>query len=227
MAKRDVDRDRDRDQDAEAGEPATGETAAGEATTAEEPVDAGETPEGEGSLFRRMKGKARGMQTSVAEKARGMQTSVAEKAKGMQDSVAEKIAETSEAAQDKFRDKLNELNSILPCIRELGYSVDAIHVGLGLLPDVSIEVSGLAKTMDNETYERVLEAQKDNKLTCLILRALQTTSVWQKKIHFMNMGCDHATVTLGIPPKMTLKFDKTGEPPRPLAALGEGRRQGT
>ena len=37
---------------------------------------------------------------------------------------------------------------------------------------------------------------------------LQTTSSWQQKIHIMGMGCDRATITLGIPPKISLKFDK-------------------
>jgi hypothetical protein len=44
------------------------------------------------------------------------------------------------------------------------------------------------------------------------LRTLQTTSSWQQKIHFIDMGCDQATITLGIPPKITLKFAKAGPP---------------
>ncbi len=46
----------------------------------------------------------------------------------------------------------------------------------------------------------------------LVLRALQTTSMWQQKIAFMDLGCDRATITLGIPPKITLKFDKLAAP---------------
>jgi hypothetical protein len=132
-----------------------------------------------------------------------------EKAKEVQGVVAEKLAETAEAAQDKLRDKLNEVNEILPVIRQLGYSVDAVQIGLGLLPEVGIDVSGLAKTMDEATYQRVLEEQADNKVTVLILRTLQTTSTWQQKIQLMDMGCDQATITLGLPPKMTLKFQKS------------------
>ena len=150
-----------------------------------EPADKEESADKE-SLFQRMKDKAKEVQSSVAEK----------------------IAETSEAAQEKVRDKLNELNSLLPCIRELGYSVDSVQIGIGLLPDVGIDVSGLAKTMDEATYERVLEEQKENKVISLILRTLHTASSWQQKVHLMEMISDQATITLGIPPKMTLKFHK-------------------
>lgn len=131
-----------------------------------------------------------------------------DKAKEVQSSVAEKIADASEAAQDKVREKLNELNSLLPCIRELGYSVDAVEIGIGLLPEVGIDVSGLSKTMDEATYQRVLEEQKDNRVISLILKTLNTASSWQQKIQLMEMVSDQATITLGIPPKLTLKFNR-------------------
>ena len=162
------------------------ETESPEEVSEETSDENAEPAEKEGSLFQRMK----------------------EKAKEVQSSVADKIAETSEAAQDKVREKLNELNSLLPCIRELGYSVDSVQIGIGLLPDVGIDVSGLAKTMDEATYERVLEEQKDNKVISLILRTLHTASSWQQKIHLMEMISDQATITLGIPPKLTLKFHR-------------------
>lgn len=149
---------------------------------------------------------------AVEEKEESLLQRVKDRAKGVQIAVAEKIAETSEAAQEKVREKLAELNDLVPSIRALGYSVDGIQVGIGLLPDVGIDVSGLARTMDAAAYERVLEEQKDNKLISLILRTLQTTSSWQQKIHFIDMGCDQATITLGIPPKITLKFAKAGPP---------------
>ena len=138
------------------------------------------------SLFQRLKGKAREVQSTVAEK----------------------IAETSEAAQEKLREKLDELDGLLPAIRELGYTVDAVQIGIGLLPEIGIDVSGLARTMDAATYERVLEEQKENKVISLVLRTLQTTSTWQQKIHFAALGCDQATITLGLPPRITLKFTK-------------------
>lgn len=152
----------------------------------ETPEEQPDSPEKEESLFQRMKDKAKEVQSSVAEK----------------------IAETSEAAQDKVREKLNELNNLLPAIRELGYSVDGVQIGIGLLPEVGIDVSGLAKTMDQATYERVLEEQQDNKVISLILKTLNTASSWQQKIQLMEMVSDQATITLGIPPKLTIKFQR-------------------
>ena len=155
-------------------------------TAAEREAAAEGEAEDKESLFQRLKGVARDVQSTVAEK----------------------IAETSEAAQEKLREKLDELNGLLPAIREVGYTVDAVQVGIGLLPEIGIDVSGLARTMDAEAFERVMEEQKENKVIGLILRTLQTTSSWQQKIHFANLGCDQATITLGLPPRITLKFTK-------------------
>ncbi len=161
------------------------ESSADLAAAAGEPGADGEAEDKE-SLFQRLKGKAREVQSTVAEK----------------------IAETTEAAQEKLREKLDELDGLLPAIRELGYTVEAVEIGIGLLPEIGIDVSGLARTMDAATYERVLEEQKENKVISLVLRTLQTTSTWQQKIHFAALGCDQATITLGLPPRITLKFTR-------------------
>jgi hypothetical protein len=151
-----------------------------------------ESPEGseEGSpkesVFGRMKGKALEMKSSVKDK----------------------IADISEAGMDKLREMLAEVNDILPFLRELGYSVDGLQVGIGLIPTVAIDIGGLTKTMAPETYARILEEQKERALLVAIIKTLQTTSAVQQKIKLIQMQSDDATITLGIPPKVTLKFKK-------------------
>ena len=129
-----------------------------------------------------------------------------DKAKGVKDSVADKVAEASEAGQEKLKEAVAEVDGIVPALRELGYAVEGIQVGVGLLPDIGIEVSGLTKTMDEATFHRILEEHKDNKVLTVVVRSLQTASALQHKIHIMGMRADTAVVVLGLPPKLTLKF---------------------
>jgi hypothetical protein len=139
-----------------------------------------------GSVFQRMKDKAKDVQTGVTEK----------------------ISKASEAGWAKLKDTTAEVDEILPAIRELGYSVDGIQIGVGLIPDIVIEISGLTKTMDEPSYQRILEERKDKKLLCSVLRTLQTASGLHDKVHIAGMKSDTAAITLGLPPKVNLKFTK-------------------
>jgi hypothetical protein len=133
-----------------------------------------------------------------------------EKAKDIHAGVTEKIADFSEAGMGKVKEMLAEVNAILPFITELGYTTEGISVGIGLMPDISIEVSGLTKTMDETTYQRILEEQKEREVLVAILKALQTASALQSKIKFFGMRADVATITISLPSKLTLKFKKIG-----------------
>jgi hypothetical protein len=123
--------------------------------------------------------------------------------------VTEKIADASEAGMEKLQEVMEEVDELRPFLQELGYSIEGIQIGIGLIPDVSIDIGGLSKTIPEETYQRILEEQKDRKLLVSILKALQTASALQHKVHFLGMRSDNASITLGLPPKMSLKFKKS------------------
>ncbi|MEN6310257.1 MAG: hypothetical protein ABFD80_01820, partial [Acidobacteriota bacterium] len=131
-----------------------------------------------------------------------------DKARGVQAGIAGKISQASEAGLTKLKEMTDEVNEILPLISELGYSVESIQVGVGLIPDIIIEISGLTKKMDEEAYRRILKEKEDKKLLCSVLRALQAASGLHDKIHIAGMKSDTGTLTLGQPPKVTLKFKK-------------------
>jgi hypothetical protein len=131
-----------------------------------------------------------------------------DKAKGVQTGLAGTISKASEAGSTKLKEMTDEVDEILPLIRELGYSVDGIQVGVGLIPDIVIEISGLTKTLDEKAYRRILEEKKDKKLLCSVLKTLQTASGLHDKIHIVGMKSDSAAITLGLPPKINLKFKK-------------------
>ncbi len=131
------------------------------------------------------------------------------KAKEAQASVADRIADASESVQGKVLDATAGVNEILPVIRELGYTVEGINVAVGLIPDVTIDISGLAKTIEDGRYQEVLEEHKDSKLRVGVIKALQGMSLMHQKVQIGQMTQDTASITLGFPPKVTLKFKRT------------------
>lgn len=73
---------------------------------------------------------------------------------------------------------------------------------------MTIEISGLTKTMDEQSYQRLLKEKKDEKLLSSVLRTLQTASTLHDRVHIAGMKSDAAAITLGLPPKVNLKFTK-------------------
>jgi len=149
----------------------------------------------------------------------------------MHTGVTKKIADTSEACADTnatetsilnklkgkaievhacVTEKIAEVDEISPALCELGYTVEGIKVAVGLIPNVSIDVGGMTKTMPEETYQRVLEEHKDRMVLVSVVKTLQTISTLQSKVHFLGMRSDNATITLGLPPKVSLNFKKVG-----------------
>jgi len=79
------------------------------------------------------------------------------KVQDVQSGISVALSGASEAGVEKFKGAVEEVNALLPLVSELGYSVDAVGFGIGLVPDVSIQVSGLTQTMDETIYRRILD----------------------------------------------------------------------
>jgi hypothetical protein len=63
-------------------------------------------------------------------------------------------------------------------------------------------------TENDEKSGSVFQKMKDKKLLCSVLKTLQTASGLHDKIHIVGMKSDSAAITLGLPPKINLKFKK-------------------
>ncbi len=121
---------------------------------------------------------------------------------------AEAWGSISGAANEEVKGRITELNSLVPMIAELGYSVDGIQIAIGPIPDVVLKISGLSRTMPEDRYRRVLEEHKDKPVLLAVVKALQAASGLHQRIHFMGMRSDTASVVLGLPPKVTLEFNR-------------------
>jgi hypothetical protein len=183
-------------------------------------VDTNTTQE---SILGKLKSKAMEMHTGGTEKIADASGACAEanetetsllnrlkdKAMEVHAGVTEKIANVSDAGMEKLQEMMAEVEEISPFLCELGYTVEGIKVAIGLIPDISIDIGGMTKTMPEETYQRIMEEHKDKVVLVSIVKALQTISALQNRVHFLGMRSDNATITLGLPPKVSLNFKKT------------------
>lgn len=126
------------------------------------------------------------------------------KARDVQDGVLDKLSEVSEVGQERIKDAVEMVNELLPVVLECGYSVEGIDVSIGLVPEITIEIGGLNTTIEEAKYQQILETHKERKMLLGVIRALQTTS----KIRFLQMRADRGKITLGLPPKISLKFSQ-------------------
>jgi hypothetical protein len=184
-------------------------------------VDTNATQE---SILGKLKSKAMEMHTGVTEKiadasetcadTKTTETSILNKLKDkameVHAGVTEKIVDASEAGMEKIQEMMAEVDEISPCLSELGYTVEGIKVAVGLIPNVSIDIGGMTKTMPEETYRRIMEEHKDRVVLVSVIKTLQTISELQNKVHFLGMRSDNATITFGLPPKISLNFKKIG-----------------
>lgn len=168
-----------------------------------------ETKTNEGSMLDKLKSRAMEVHASVTEKITDASEASKEKLQEVQANIAEKINDASEVGMEKLQELMAEVDEISPILRELGYTLESLQVSVGLIPNVSIDIGGMTKTMPEETYQKVLEEHKDRKILISVVKTLQTVSALQQKVHFMGMRSDMVTITLGLPPKVILKFNKT------------------
>ncbi len=159
-----------------------------------------------GSVLGKMKKKAKCAQDDLKDKMTGASGAVQDKISDASGAVQEKIADATEAVQGKISDAIGEVNEIMPVIKELGYTVDGINIAVGLIPDVTLDISGLAKTVEDSRYREMLEEHKGHTLRIGVIKALQNLSVMQQKIQIGRMQSDNASITLGFPPKVSLEF---------------------
>ncbi len=132
------------------------------------------------------------------------------KAGEMQADALEKVAAISGAGAEEFRARIADMDEVIPIIAELGYTLQGVRIGIGLIPDIGLTISGLTKTMPEDRYNRVLEEHKDKPLLIGVVKSLQAASALQQKIHMIGMRADTASITLSVPPKVSLEFRREG-----------------
>ena len=149
---------------------------------------------GLGSLLGRAKAVREQAQSSVSDLASKASGAAVSKANDLKDASLAKLAET-----------LDDFNAALPVIREAGYLLSSVDIGVGLPPKVSATFIASAD-VSAENVERLLVEHADKKLTLLLVKALFQAWQLQTKIKIVGLQARGLSVDIGLIPIVSVKF---------------------
>jgi hypothetical protein len=149
--------------------------------------------------------RASDMKDSVVTRAADVKESVSTAASEATDSMKKAALEAKDASIEKMRQAIDDFNASLPLIREAGYHVGEVAIGIGLPPKIVATFSA-APDITEEHVNEVIEAHSDKRLTVLIVRSLLAAWKVQNKINIVGMKPRGMAVELGIVPSVTIKF---------------------
>ena len=109
------------------------------------------------------------------------------------------------SVNDKLKEVMDEINDIMPIIKEVGYSVNEVEVELGVLPKIIPHFRKI-EDMSEEEMNIVIEKYKDRKLTYLIVSSLAKAASMQKSIQLSSLKFTEVEIEAGAVPSVKLKF---------------------
>jgi hypothetical protein len=145
------------------------------------------------------------------------------KMKGVAGDLASKAGDLKDIGVEKIKATVEELNTTLPYVREVGYSVTRVSLEMALSPKI---VVSLAKVFDVEDarFTTVLKELAQYKVFCTVLGALRQVNNLQAKIQFQGRCLKEVDIELGLPPSVRMVFlevEPLSSRP-PLASSGQG-----
>jgi len=173
---------------------------AGEAQLAADEVPADEAPPGSGwgaQLLERA--------SKVKEQAQSSLSSLASKTDELREQAAAKIEEVKDAGMAKLMETLDDFNSALPILREAGYALKGITLGMGIPPSMIAEFRP-SQDLSSENIERLLTQHADKKLTMVLIRALHNAWLVQTKIAIGGLAPTGISVDVGLIPSVSVSF---------------------
>ncbi|ELS05204.1 hypothetical protein Xen7305DRAFT_00049470 [Xenococcus sp. PCC 7305] len=120
-----------------------------------------------------------------------------------------KAGEVAAAGEEKIDAIIDEFNKMMPFAEELGLSIASFNIEAGLLPQIQASLVGSIEDIKDETVERLIAENDNNKLLVAIFKAvLMAKSVHQKlEGAYISILKDLVIdVKLGIPPSISCRF---------------------
>lgn len=130
--------------------------------------------------------------------------SVKDNAQKVSEQIQEQATEMATAAQEQFNAVLDEYKNILPVAESLGLSVGSFEVKMGVLPEIQTSLVGLLERINQESIQKLIAENPDNKLLVLVLNALLITKELQQRLNISNLKGIVVDIRLGIPPKVSV-----------------------
>jgi len=130
--------------------------------------------------------------------------------------------ELANSASEVVSKLLDEFNAALPTMKALGFSVEDLQVGMGVLPEVSAKLIAAADKVDVKAIDGMIEKKSEQKTLVAVLKALQTAYNVRDQLGDLGLKGVEIALTLGIPPKVAIGFIKNATiPAQPLAAAAD------
>jgi hypothetical protein len=185
---------------ADESSPQIEDTVGVEGPSAEAPASSGL-----GSLLGRAKAareQAHSSMSGLANKASEVAVSKAGDLKGQ---VAAKAGELKDASLAKLAETLDDFNAALPVIREAGYTLSSVDIGVGIPPKVSATFLA-SHEVSAENVERLLVEHAEKRLTLVLVKALYQAWQLQTKIKIVGLQPRGLSVEIGLIPSVSVKF---------------------
>jgi hypothetical protein len=147
-----------------------------------------------------------------------------DKLKGAAGTVTSKAGSLKDAGIEALQSTVEELNTMLPRLPDVGYSVNRVEVEIGISPKIILT---LAKVFDVEVtaFAAMLAANAEKKVFCTILGALQKANELQGKIQFRDRHFKELEIELGIPPAVRMVFIEAEREPPPAPETSSSERE--
>lgn len=116
--------------------------------------------------------------------------------------------ELTNSASDAVSKLLDEFNAALPIMKALGFSVEDLQVGMGLLPEVNAKLIAAADKVDVKAIDGIIQKKSEQKTLVAVLKALQTAYNVRDQLGDLGLKGVEVDLKLGIPPKVSIGFMK-------------------
>ena len=107
---------------------------------------------------------------------------------------------------DKVNQLLDDFNKAVPTIKSLGLSMKKFHMGMGVIPEIEITLSGSVNAIDTKKIQELIQNNPDKKILTSILNALQTAFSAKEQLGDLAFERVEVVAKIGIPPKISVDF---------------------
>lgn len=118
------------------------------------------------------------------------------------------VGNLTNSASDAVSKLLDEFNAALPTMKALGFSVEDIQVGMGLLPEVNVKLTASADNVDVKAFDGIIAKKSEQKTLVAVLKTLQTAYNVRDQLGDLGLKGVEIDLTLGLPPKVSIAFMK-------------------
>jgi hypothetical protein len=128
-----------------------------------------------------------------------------DRAKKAKDQAASTASKLKDVSATKIADTVEDFNAALPVLREAGYMLNSVDIGIGIPPKVSATFIA-SPDVSPENVERVMAEHADKKLTLLLMKSLYQAWQLQMKLKIAGLKPMGLSVEIGLVPNVTVRF---------------------